>query len=74
MVGKVKAFVRGSVVPLLRRRIDGFWTLSRHRCADSSIPFMLFSLTVSGLIAMKHEGNIERLRNGTETKIGQKKT
>ena len=39
-----------------------------------SIPFMLFSLTVSGLIAMKHKGNIERLWNGTESKIGQKKT
>lgn len=38
-----------------------------------SIPFMLFSLTVSGLIAIKHKGNIERLRNGTESKIGQKK-
>lgn len=36
-----------------------------------SIPFMLFSLAVSGLIMTKHKGNIERLRNGTESKIGQ---
>ena len=36
-----------------------------------SIAFMLFSLVVSGLIAIKHKGNIERLRNGTESKIGQ---
>ncbi|OYT19482.1 MAG: acyl-phosphate glycerol 3-phosphate acyltransferase, partial [Nitrospira sp. UW-LDO-01] len=36
--------------------------------------FMLFSLVVSGLIAIKHKGNIERLRNGTESKIGEKKT
>jgi glycerol-3-phosphate acyltransferase PlsY len=36
-----------------------------------STPFMLFSLAVSGLIAMKHKGNMERLRNGTESKMGQ---
>ena len=35
--------------------------------------FMLFSFAVSGLIAIKHKENIERLRNGTESKIGQKK-
>lgn len=33
--------------------------------------FMLFSLVVSGLIAIKHKDNMERLRNGTESKIGQ---
>jgi acyl phosphate:glycerol-3-phosphate acyltransferase len=33
--------------------------------------FMLFALAVSGLIAVKHKGNMERLRNGTESKIGQ---
>lgn len=38
-----------------------------------SIAFMLFSLVVSGLIAIKHKGNIERLRNGTESRIGEKK-
>lgn len=36
-----------------------------------STAFMLFSFTMSGLIAIKHKGNIERLRNGTESKIGQ---
>ncbi|MGB4068899.1 MAG: glycerol-3-phosphate 1-O-acyltransferase PlsY [Nitrospira sp.] len=34
--------------------------------------FMLFSLAVSGLIAIKHKANMERLRNGTESKIGQR--
>jgi len=33
--------------------------------------FMLFALAVSGLIAVKHKGNMERLRNGTESKMGQ---
>ena len=37
-----------------------------------SIAFMPFSLAVSGLIAIKHKGNIERLRNGTESRIGQR--
>lgn len=39
-----------------------------------SMPFMFFSFAVSGLIASKHKGNIERLRNGTESKIGEKKS
>jgi len=34
-------------------------------------PFMLFSLVVSGLIVIKHKGNIERLWEGTESKMGQ---
>ena len=33
--------------------------------------FILFSLVISGLIAIKHKGNIERLWKGTENKIGQ---
>lgn len=37
-------------------------------------PFLLFSLLVSGLIVLKHKGNITRLLQGTETKIGQRKT
>jgi glycerol-3-phosphate acyltransferase PlsY len=37
----------------------------------SSTSFMLFSLVVSGLIVIKHKGNIERLRKGTESKMGQ---
>ncbi len=37
-----------------------------------STPFMLFSLAISGLIAVKHKGNMERLRDGTESKIGQR--
>lgn len=40
----------------------------------SSMAFVLFSVVVSGLIVMKHKGNIERLWNGTESKIGQKKS
>lgn len=35
--------------------------------------FILFSVVVSGLIVMKHKENIERLLNGTESKIGEKK-
>jgi len=34
--------------------------------------FMLFSFIVSGLIVIKHKGNIERLRKGTESRIGQR--
>lgn len=33
--------------------------------------FMLFSLAVSGLIMIKHKGNMERLWKGTESKMGQ---
>ncbi len=36
-------------------------------------PFILFSLLVTGLIVLKHKGNIERLWNGTESKIGERK-
>lgn len=37
-----------------------------------SVAFVLFSVIVSGLIGMKHKGNIERLWVGTESKIGQR--
>ena len=36
-----------------------------------TVEFVLFSVVVSGLIVMKHRGNIERLWKGTESKIGQ---
>jgi glycerol-3-phosphate acyltransferase PlsY len=39
-----------------------------------TIEFLLFSFVVSGLIVVKHTGNIERLLKGTESKIGQGKT
>ncbi|MBI3357248.1 MAG: glycerol-3-phosphate 1-O-acyltransferase PlsY, partial [Nitrospirae bacterium] len=39
-----------------------------------TVGFIPFSVVVSGLIVMKHRGNIERLWNGTESKIGQKKS
>ena len=42
--------------------------------ARPTVEFVLFSVIVSGLIVLKHKGNIERLWNGTESKIGQKKT
>lgn len=35
--------------------------------------FILFSVVISGLIVIKHKGNIERLWKGTESKIGQKR-
>ncbi|MBX9659268.1 MAG: glycerol-3-phosphate 1-O-acyltransferase PlsY [Nitrospiraceae bacterium] len=40
--------------------------------ARPTVEFVLFSVIVSGLIVLKHKGNIERLWNGTESKIGQK--
>jgi glycerol-3-phosphate acyltransferase PlsY len=41
--------------------------------ARPTVAFVLFSVVVSGLIVMKHRGNIERLWKGTESKIGEKK-
>ena len=40
--------------------------------ARPTVEFVLFSAVVSGLIVLKHKGNIERLWNGTESKIGQR--
>ena len=37
-----------------------------------TVGFVLFSVVVSGLIVMKHKENIERLWNGTESRIGQR--
>jgi len=36
-----------------------------------TMPFIVFSAIVTGLIVMKHKGNIERLWKGTESKMGQ---
>jgi acyl phosphate:glycerol-3-phosphate acyltransferase len=36
-----------------------------------TVAFTLFSVIVSGLIGVKHKGNIERLWAGTESKIGR---
>jgi acyl phosphate:glycerol-3-phosphate acyltransferase len=41
--------------------------------ARPTVEFVLFSVIVSGLIVFKHKGNIERLWNGTESKIGQRR-
>jgi acyl phosphate:glycerol-3-phosphate acyltransferase len=38
-----------------------------------SMHFIIFSLLVSSLIAIKHKDNIQRLWNGTESKMGQRK-
>jgi acyl phosphate:glycerol-3-phosphate acyltransferase len=38
-----------------------------------SAAFISFAVLVTALIVIKHKGNIERLWNGTESKIGQKK-
>ncbi|UVT17545.1 MAG: glycerol-3-phosphate 1-O-acyltransferase PlsY [Nitrospira sp.] len=35
--------------------------------------FLSFAVLVTGLIVIKHKGNIERLWNGTESKMGQRK-
>jgi len=40
--------------------------------ARPTIPFLLFAAGVSSLIVLKHKGNIERLWNGTESKIGRR--
>lgn len=40
--------------------------------ARPTVEFVLFSAVISGLIVLKHKGNIERLWNGTESKIGQR--
>ncbi|MGE0645052.1 MAG: glycerol-3-phosphate 1-O-acyltransferase PlsY [Nitrospira sp.] len=36
-----------------------------------SAAFVSFAVVVTGLIVIKHKGNIERLWNGTESKMGQ---
>ncbi|HXV69505.1 MAG TPA: glycerol-3-phosphate 1-O-acyltransferase PlsY [Nitrospira sp.] len=38
-----------------------------------TVEFLLFSIVVSGLIVLKHKGNIERLWSGAESKIGERK-
>ncbi len=38
-----------------------------------SAAFVSFAVVVTGLIVVKHKGNIERLWKGTESKIGEKK-
>ncbi len=37
-----------------------------------SAAFISFTVLVTGLIVIKHKGNIERLWNGTESRIGQR--
>jgi len=37
-----------------------------------TVMFMLFSVVVSGFIIINHKGNIERLWNGSESKIGRR--
>lgn len=41
--------------------------------ADFSWPEICFSLVLSALVVLRHRTNIERLRNGTEPRIGDKK-
>ena len=38
-----------------------------------SAAFVSFAVVVTGLIVVKHKGNIERLWNGTESRMGQRK-
>jgi glycerol-3-phosphate acyltransferase PlsY len=38
-----------------------------------SAAFVSFAVAVSGLIVLKHKGNIERLWKGTESKMGERK-
>jgi glycerol-3-phosphate acyltransferase PlsY len=39
-----------------------------------TVAFVLFSVIMSSLISVKHKGNIERLWNGTEGKMGRPRT
>ena len=39
-----------------------------------SAAFLSFAVLVTGLIVVKHQGNIERLWNGTESKMGERKS
>lgn len=39
-----------------------------------SAPFVSFAVLVTGLIVVKHKDNIERLWNGTEGKMGQRRS
>ena len=41
--------------------------------ARPSVAFVLFAVVVSSLIIVNHKGNIERLWNGTESRIGQRR-
>jgi acyl phosphate:glycerol-3-phosphate acyltransferase len=41
--------------------------------ARPSVAFVLFAVVVSSLIILNHKGNIERLWNGTESRIGQRR-
>jgi glycerol-3-phosphate acyltransferase PlsY len=57
--GALTAFLLFPVIALLVRPTSGF---------------IIFSLVISGLIVVKHKGNIERLWKGTESKIGQSRS
>ncbi|MFM8551163.1 MAG: glycerol-3-phosphate 1-O-acyltransferase PlsY [Nitrospiraceae bacterium] len=46
----------------------GAWTAGRSQA------FLIFTLAVSGAIGWRHQDNIKRLLNGTESKIGQSKS
>ena len=39
---------------------------------EFSIPLIIFSILVAFIIVIRHKSNIERMRNGTERKIGKK--
>jgi glycerol-3-phosphate acyltransferase PlsY len=41
--------------------------------ARPSVAFVLFAVVVSSLIILNHKGNIERLWNGTESRMGQRR-
>ncbi|MDH5667955.1 MAG: glycerol-3-phosphate 1-O-acyltransferase PlsY [Nitrospira sp.] len=78
MIGLLLLFVWISAVALWRYSSGG--ALSAFGCfpiiaalIHPTGPFLLFSILVSGLIVVKHKGNITRLLQGTETKIGQRK-
>jgi glycerol-3-phosphate acyltransferase PlsY len=63
----------GSIIAALSLPIA---TLAGHIYypANYSYRLVLIAAVMGSLAIYKHKGNIERLRNGTENKIGAKKT
>lgn len=49
-------------------------TMLYHRDSDHFVHMVFISLLFAGLAIFQHRGNIVRLLNGTERKVGEKKT
>ncbi len=67
-VGSIAAAI---ALPLLC--LYGSWHHGKLQDGTWNKPLFIFSLIAGSLAVYKHRGNITRLREGTENKIGQKK-